>query len=133
MALPLLCVVLAFVSRLRNVIHSAQCMHACMESFQAAILELVVNEIHIFVTTAGNFKIITLEHMQKMRSNAIVANIGHLDYEIQLADLEEFPGIKVETSSRKLIILFSHLVMRLLSSPLAASSTSALPLATRLS
>ena len=45
-----------------------------------------------------------LEHMQKMRNNDIVANIGHLDNEIQKAELEEFPGIKVETSSHKWIV-----------------------------
>ena len=39
-----------------------------MEGFQAAALEPVVNEIDIFVTTAGNFKIIRLKHMQKMRA-----------------------------------------------------------------
>ena len=52
-----------------------------------------------------------LEHMQKMRNNDIVANIGHLNNEIQKAELEEFPGIKVETSSHKWIVLFSHMVI----------------------
>ena len=92
-----------------------------------------MNEIDIFVTTAGNFKIIRLDHMQKMRNNAIVGNTGHLDKDIQMAELEEFPGIKVETSSRKWIVLFSHMVIGLLSSPLAAFSTLVVPLATRLS
>jgi len=50
----------------------------------------------IFVTTTGNFNIIRLEHMQKMKNNAIVGNIGHFDNEIQMAELESFPGIKVE-------------------------------------
>merc|ERR1711862_797751 len=44
----------------------------------------------------GNFNIITLEHMQKMKNNAIVGNIGHFDNEIQMDRLENFPGIKVE-------------------------------------
>merc|ERR1712118_200240 len=39
---------------------------------------------------------ITLEHMKKMKNNAIVDNIGHFDNEIQMAELESFPGIKVE-------------------------------------
>merc|ERR1711963_888115 len=47
-------------------------------------------------TTTGNFKIITLEHMKKMKNNAIVGNIGHFDNEIQMAEPESFPGIKVE-------------------------------------
>merc|ERR1712153_274086 len=48
------------------------------------------------VTTTGNFNIIRLEHMQKMKNNAIVGNIGHFDNEIQMEQLENFPGIKVE-------------------------------------
>merc|ERR1712144_25271 len=58
--------------------------------------ESVINEMDIFVTTTGNFNIITLEHMKKMKNNAIVGNIGHFDNEIQMAELESFPGIKVE-------------------------------------
>merc|ERR1712178_202078 len=41
-------------------------------------------------------KIIRLEHMQKMKNNAIVGNIGHFDNEIEMEQLEKFPGIKVE-------------------------------------
>jgi len=48
------------------------------------------------VTTTGNFKIITLEHMKKMKNNAIVGNIGHFDNEIEMEALEKFPGIKME-------------------------------------
>merc|ERR1712014_191723 len=50
----------------------------------------------IFVSTTGNFKIITLEHMKMGKNNAIVGNIGHFDNEIEMAELEKFPGIKVE-------------------------------------
>merc|ERR1712107_199783 len=70
-------------------------LHACMEGFQVATMEEVVGEIDIFVSTTGNFKIITLEHMKKMKNNAIVGNIGHFDNEIEMAELEGFPGIKV--------------------------------------
>merc|ERR1712003_576416 len=66
------------------------------EGFQVATMEQVVGEMDIFVSTTGNFKIITLEHMKKMKNNAIVGNIGHFDNEIQMAELESFPGIKVE-------------------------------------
>merc|ERR1719213_1126245 len=59
-------------------------------------MESVVGEIDIFVTTTGNFNIITLEHMKKMKNNAIVGNIGHFDNEIDMAGLEGFPGIVVE-------------------------------------
>merc|ERR1711868_41602 len=71
-------------------------LQACMEGFQVAALESVVGEIDIFTTTTGNFNIITLEHMKKMKNNAIVGNIGHFDNEIGMAGLEGFPGIKVE-------------------------------------
>merc|ERR1711929_22764 len=71
-------------------------LQACMEGFQVATLESVVGEMDIFVTTTGNFNIITLEHMKKMKNNAIVGNIGHFDNEIQMSELEGFPGIKVE-------------------------------------
>merc|ERR1712223_2061599 len=71
-------------------------LQACMEGFQVATMEQVVGEIDIFVSTTGNFKIITLEHMKKMKNNAIVGNIGHFDNEIQMAELEKCPGIKVE-------------------------------------
>merc|ERR1712186_185859 len=56
----------------------------------------VIDQMDIFVTWAGNFKIIRLEHMKKMKNNAIVGNIGHFDNEIEMDLLENFPGIKVE-------------------------------------
>jgi len=71
-------------------------LQACMEGFQVVTLESVLGEVDIFVTTTGNFNIITLEHMKKMKNNAIVGNIGHFDNEIDMAGLEGFPGIKVE-------------------------------------
>merc|ERR1712222_300402 len=71
-------------------------LQACMEGFQVVAIESVLNEVDIFVTTTGNFKTITLEHMKKMKNNAIVGNIGHFDNEIEMAELEGCPGIKVE-------------------------------------
>ena len=55
-----------------------------------------MGEVDIFTSATGNFKIITLDHMKKMKNNAIVCNIGHFDNEIAMEDLENFPGIKVE-------------------------------------
>merc|ERR1712073_298707 len=71
-------------------------LQACMEGFQVVTLESVVGEIDIFTSATGNFNIITLEHMKKMKNNAIVGNIGHFDNEIDMAGLEGFAGIKVE-------------------------------------
>merc|ERR1712151_1302315 len=71
-------------------------LQACMEGFQVAPLEQVVGEGDIFITTTGNFRIITVEHMKNMKNNAIVGNIGHFDNEIEMAALESFEGMKVE-------------------------------------
>merc|ERR1712036_114047 len=68
-----------------------------MEGYQVVTIEDVVGEIDIFVSTTGNFEIITLEHMKKMKNNAIVGNIGHFDNEIDMAGLESSEGIKVES------------------------------------
>merc|ERR1711965_812876 len=71
-------------------------LQACMEGFQVVTLESVVGEIDIFTSATGNFNIITLEHMKKMKNNAIVGNIGHFDNEIDMAGIEGMEGIKVE-------------------------------------
>merc|ERR1712125_90035 len=71
-------------------------LQACMEGFQVAAMESVVGEVDIFISCTGNFKIITLEHMKKMKNNAIVGNIGHFDNEIDMEGLEGLEGIKVE-------------------------------------
>merc|ERR1712095_143265 len=71
-------------------------LQACMEGFQVVTMESVVDEIVIFTSATGNFDIITLEHMKKMKNNAIVGNIGHFDNEIDMAGLEGLAGMKVE-------------------------------------
>merc|ERR1711967_117634 len=71
-------------------------LQACMEGYEVTTIEKVVGEIDIFVSTTGNFNIITCEHMKKMKNNAIVGNIGHFDNEIDMAGLEAVEGIKVE-------------------------------------
>jgi len=71
-------------------------LQACMEGFQVVTMESSVAEADIFVSTTGNKDIITVEHMKKMKNNAIVGNIGHFDNEIDMAGLEGIKGIKVE-------------------------------------
>jgi len=71
-------------------------LQACMEGFQVVAMDSVVGEIDIFTSATGNFDIITLAHMKKMKNNAIVGNIGHFDNEIDMEGLENFKGIKVE-------------------------------------
>ena len=65
-----------------------------MEGFAVDTLENTVGDIDIFVTTTGNKDIIMLEHMKKMKNNAIVCNIGHFDNEIDMAGLEGYKGAK---------------------------------------
>merc|ERR1712025_1344892 len=67
-----------------------------MEGYQVTTMEKVVGEIDIFVSTTGNFNIITVDHMAKMKNNAIVGNIGHFDNEIDMEGLDKYPGIKVD-------------------------------------
>merc|ERR1712093_914522 len=67
-------------------------LQACMEGFEVVTIEDVVGEIDIFVSATGNFNIITVDLMAKMKNNAIVGNIGHFDNEIDMAGLEAFPG-----------------------------------------
>merc|ERR1739845_205812 len=71
-------------------------LQACMEGFQVVTMEDAVSYADIFVSSTGNYDIITLEHMKKMKNNAIVGNIGHFDNEIEMAGLEGYEGIKVE-------------------------------------
>merc|ERR1712160_116512 len=71
-------------------------LQACMEGFEVADIDSVVGEVDIFTSATGNFDIITLAHMKKMKNNAIVGNIGHFDNEIDMAGVENFPGIVVE-------------------------------------
>ncbi|GIH74497.1 adenosylhomocysteinase [Planobispora longispora] len=68
-------------------------LQAAMDGFQVTTLEDVVGIADIFVTTTGNFNIITADHMARMKHNAIVSNIGHFDNEIDMAGLAKIPGI----------------------------------------
>ncbi len=69
-------------------------LQASMEGFEVTTMEEAVKEGNIFVTTTGNRDIITIEHMAAMKDESIVCNIGHFDNEIQVHQLETYPGIK---------------------------------------
>nr|3H9U_A Chain A, Adenosylhomocysteinase [Trypanosoma brucei]3H9U_B Chain B, Adenosylhomocysteinase [Trypanosoma brucei]3H9U_C Chain C, Adenosylhomocysteinase [Trypanosoma brucei]3H9U_D Chain D, Adenosylhomocysteinase [Trypanosoma brucei] len=71
-------------------------LQAAMEGYQVLLVEDVVEEAHIFVTTTGNDDIITSEHFPRMRDDAIVCNIGHFDTEIQVAWLKANAKERVE-------------------------------------
>jgi adenosylhomocysteinase len=69
-------------------------LQAAMEGYQVLTLEDALPYADLFVTTTGNFNIITAEHMSKMKDKAIVGNIGHFDNEIDMAGLKKIKGIK---------------------------------------
>jgi adenosylhomocysteinase len=69
-------------------------LQACMGGYKVATVEDALPYADIYVTTTGNCDIITIEHMAKMKDQAIVCNIGHFDNEIQVEKLQNFPGIK---------------------------------------
>ncbi len=69
-------------------------LQGAMEGFEITTMEEAVKEGNIFVTTTGNKDVITIDHMAAMKDESIVCNIGHFDNEIQVAQLESFPGIQ---------------------------------------
>jgi adenosylhomocysteinase len=69
-------------------------LQAAMDGYEVNTLEAVVGSADIFITTTGNFDIITADHMAQMKHQAIVGNIGHFDNEIDMAGLAKVKGIK---------------------------------------
>ncbi len=65
-----------------------------MEGFEVKTVEDSLSEGNIYVTATGNKDIITVDHMMKMKDQAIVCNIGHFDNEIQVDDLNSLKGLK---------------------------------------
>ncbi|HEV2454562.1 MAG TPA: adenosylhomocysteinase [Verrucomicrobiae bacterium] len=68
-------------------------LQAAMEGFKVTTLEETLGEADIYVTTTGNCDVITLEHILKMKDQAIVCNIGHFDNEIQVDRLNNAKGV----------------------------------------
>ncbi len=69
-------------------------LQAAMEGFTVCTLEEVLAQGDIFITATGNFNVITGAHMEKMKNEAILCNIGHFDSEIEMIYLEQTPGLK---------------------------------------
>ncbi len=68
-------------------------LQACMAGFKVCTVEQALPEADVYVTATGNSRIIRLEHMAKMKDQSVVCNIGHFDNEIEVAELEKFPGV----------------------------------------
>jgi adenosylhomocysteinase len=71
-------------------------LQAAMEGFEVTTVEDTLGRGDIYVTTTGNVAVITLEHMRRMKDQAIVCNIGHFDSEIQVDRLNESDAAKIE-------------------------------------
>ncbi len=69
-------------------------LQAAMEGYEVTTVEETLGRADIYVTTTGNVDVITIDHLCKMKDQAIVCNIGHFDNEIQVDKLNAFPGIK---------------------------------------
>jgi adenosylhomocysteinase len=69
-------------------------LQAAMEGYQVVTVDDVVDTADIFITATGNKNVITVDHMARMKHNAIVGNIGHFDTEIDMAGLAKLPGIQ---------------------------------------
>ena len=69
-------------------------LQAAMEGFEVTTMDEAVREADIYVTATGCCDIVTIEHMRRMKDEAIVCNIGHFDVEIDVAALNREPGIK---------------------------------------
>ncbi len=72
-------------------------LQAAMDGYQVATLDEVISSADIIITATGNKDVVTVEQMQKMKFQAIIANIGHFDNEIDMAGLESFPGVHRKT------------------------------------
>ena len=71
-------------------------LQACMEGYQVVLLEDVVHNADIFVTATGCCDVIRREHMEHMKNNAIVCNIGHFDSEIDIASIRNLPWDEIK-------------------------------------
>ena len=71
-------------------------LQAAMEGYEVKTLEHVIDFADVVITTTGNKDIIRVEHMQRMKHNAIIGNIGHFDNEIDIAGLAALPGVEKE-------------------------------------
>jgi adenosylhomocysteinase len=71
-------------------------LQAAMEGFEVNTVESTLGTADIYVTTTGNRDILTLEHMRRMKDQAIVCNIGHFDNEIQVDKLKSTKGVTIE-------------------------------------
>ncbi len=69
-------------------------LQALMEGYDVVTLDEAIASADVVITATGNRDIVTVEHMAKMKHNAVLGNIGHFDNEIDMAALAAYPGIE---------------------------------------
>ncbi|MBN2188779.1 MAG: adenosylhomocysteinase [Chitinispirillaceae bacterium] len=86
-------------------------LQACMAGYKVTTVEDTLGIADIYVTASGNCDVITIDHMAKMKDQAIVCNIGHFDNEIQVDKLNKYPGIRrinIKPQLDKYVFLDGH-------------------------
>ena len=71
-------------------------LQAAMEGYQVVTMDEACSEADIFVTATGNYHVINKEHLEKMKDQAIVCNIGHFDNEIDVASMSDYEWINIK-------------------------------------
>ncbi len=71
-------------------------LQAAMEGYQVVTMDDACSEADIFVTATGNYHVINKEHLEKMKDQAIVCNIGHFDNEIDVASMNDYEWINIK-------------------------------------
>jgi adenosylhomocysteinase len=79
-------------------------LQAAMEGYRVVTMEYAADKADIFVTATGNFQVITHDHLQRMKHNAIVCNIGHFDNEIDVASLKRYPWENIKPQVDHIIL-----------------------------
>ncbi len=91
-------------------------LQASMEGFEVKTVEDTLDEGNIYVTATGNKDVITVDHMKKMKDQAIACNIGHFDHEIQVDprnELEEVNKINIKPQVDKYVFADGHAIFML--------------------
>ena len=91
-------------------------LQACMEGYEVTTMDEAAKEGDIFVTTTGCCDVIRIDHMEQMKDESIVCNIGHFDSEIQVEKLETYPGIEeinIKPQVDKFVFPDGHAVLML--------------------
>jgi adenosylhomocysteinase len=88
-------------------------LQAAMEGYRVVTMDEAAALADIFVTATGNLRVITHAHMQAMKHNAIVCNIGHFDSEIDVASLEQYPWEEIKPQVDHVIFPDGHRIILL--------------------